>query len=115
MKKKKTNQQRGRRNRQRGAELQRLAVNLAKDYDLEAYNRDRGGAQHPLGDILIDEYYYGCKMRKSIPSYLLPEKEEIGVVVRAARIKPLIVIDLERYLLMLKLLKEVKDGDESTD
>ena len=115
MKKKKTNQQRGSRNRQRGAELQRLAVNLAKDYDLEAYNRDRGGAQHPLGDILIDGYYYGCKMRKSIPSYLLPEKKEIGVVVRADRIKPLIVIDLERYLLMLKLLKEVKDGDESTD
>ena len=54
-------------------------------------------------------------MRKSIPSYLLPEKKEIGVVVRADRIKPLIVIDLERYLLMLKLLKEVKDGDESTD
>ena len=36
MKKKKTHQQRGRRNRQRGAELQRLAVNLAKEYELEA-------------------------------------------------------------------------------
>ena len=53
MAKKKTHQQRGRRNRQRGAELQRLAVNLAKEYDLEAHNRDRGGACHPLGDILI--------------------------------------------------------------
>ena len=105
----------GRRNRQRGAELQRLAVNLAKDYDLEAHNRDRGGACHPLGDILIDNNYYGCKMRKSIPSYLLPEKEEIGVVVRADRIKPVIVIDLERYLLMLKLLKEGSNGDESLD
>ena len=32
----------GRRNRQRGAELQRQVVNLAKDFDFEAYNRDRG-------------------------------------------------------------------------
>jgi hypothetical protein len=107
LKKKKTYQQRGRRNRQRGAELQRLAVNLAKEYDLEAHNRDRGGACHPLGDILIEDKYYGCKMRKSIPSYLLPEKEEVGVVIRADRLKPSIVIDLEDYLLMLKLLKEI--------
>ena len=107
MKKKKTHQQRGRRNRQRGAELQRLAVNLAKEYELEAHNRDRGGACHPLGDILIRDKYYGCKMRKSIPSYLLPEKEEVGVVIRADRLKPSIVIDLEDYLLMLKLLKEI--------
>tara|TARA_R100001163_G_C5068036_1_gene207724 strand:+ start:572 stop:922 length:351 start_codon:yes stop_codon:yes gene_type:complete len=107
LKKKKTHQQRGRRNRQRGAELQRLAVNLAKEYDLEAHNRDRGGACHPLGDILIEDKYYGCKMRKSIPSYLLPEKEEVGVVIRADRLKPSIVIDLEDYLLMLKLLKEI--------
>jgi|TARA_A100001391_G_scaffold203843_1_gene197311 hypothetical protein len=46
-------------------------------------------------------------MRKSIPSYLLPEKEEVGVVIRADRLKPSIVIDLEDYLLMLKLLKEI--------
>jgi len=104
--KKKTHQQRGRRNRQRGAELQRLAVNLAKEYELTAFNRDRGGAQHPLGDILIEDKYYGCKMRKSLPSYLLPEKEEVGVVVRADRIKPMIVVDLEDYLLMMKLIKE---------
>ena len=38
-KEKKTHQQRGRRNRQRGAELQRLAVNLAKEYELEAQQR----------------------------------------------------------------------------
>ena len=48
-------------------------------------------------------------MRKSLPSYLLPEKEEVGVVIRADRLKPSIVIDLEDYLLMLKLLKEVSN------
>tara|TARA_B100001939_G_scaffold18176_2_gene15097 strand:+ start:765 stop:1100 length:336 start_codon:yes stop_codon:yes gene_type:complete len=109
MSKKKTPQQRGRRNRQRGAELQRLAVNLAKDYELEAHNRDRGGANHPLGDIKIEDDYYGCKMRKSVPSYILPEKEEIGVVVRADRIKPLMVIDLEKYLLMLSIVKKATE------
>ena len=45
------NVKRGRRARQRGAELQRQAVRMAKDAGLEAYNRDRGGAQHEQGDI----------------------------------------------------------------
>jgi len=115
LKRKKTHQQIGRRNRQRGAELQRLSVNLAKSFGLKAHNRDRGGAQHPLGDILIEDKYYGCKMRKSIPSYLFPEKKEVGVVIRKDRTRPLMVIDLETYLLMIKLLKEVENGDESTD
>ena len=48
-------------------------------------------------------------MRKSVPSYILPEKEEIGVVVRADRIKPLMVIDLEKYLLMLSIVKKATE------
>ena len=68
MKKKKNpkNIKRGRRNRQRGAELQRQVVRAAKDFKLSAYNRDRGGAQHEKGDIEIEGKYYGCKRRKSI-------------------------------------------------
>jgi|TARA_R100001443_G_scaffold4000_3_gene12064 hypothetical protein len=50
-------------------------------------------------------------MRKSLPSYLLPEKEEVGVVIRADRIKPMIVVDLEEYLTMLKILKEASGGN----
>ena len=50
----------GRRNRRRGAALQRYAVNKAKEYKLEAFNRDRGGAQHEQGDIEIEGKYYGC-------------------------------------------------------
>ena len=76
----------GRRNRQRGAELQRQAVKLAKEFGLEAYNRDRGGAQHEKGDIEIEGRYYGCKRRTRIASWLKPEKtkmvlslEKIGV------------------------------------
>ena len=70
------NVKRGRRARQRGAELQRQAVRMAKDAGLEAYNRDRGGAQHEQGDIEIEGHYYGCKRRTRIAQWLKPEKEE---------------------------------------
>ena len=52
------NVKRGRRNRQRGAELQRQVVNLAKGFDLVAHNRDRGGAQHEMGDVEIEDKYF---------------------------------------------------------
>ena len=51
------NVRRGRRARQRGAELQRQAVRMAKEAGLEAFNRDRGGAQHEQGDIEIEGQY----------------------------------------------------------
>ena len=98
-------QRRGRRNRQRGAELQRQAVNLAKGFNLEAFNRDRGGAQHEQGDIEIDGIYYGCKRRKVIPKWVLPEKEEIGVVFRGDNMEPYISIPLDKYFLLLSLMK----------
>ena len=45
----------GRRNRQRGAELQRQVVRIAKDFGFTAFNRDRGGAQQEQGDVEIDD------------------------------------------------------------
>ena len=98
-------QRRGRRNRQRGAELQRQAVNLAKGFNLEAFNRDRGGAQHEQGDIEIDGIYYGCKRRKVVPKWVLPEKEEVGVVFRGDNMEPYISIPLDKYFLLLSLMK----------
>ena len=98
-------QKRGKRNRQRGAELQRQAVNLAKKFDLESYNRDRGGAQHEQGDIEIEGKFYGCKRRKRVPAWVLPEKEEHGVVFREDRGQPFISIPLDTFLLMLKIVK----------
>ena len=98
---KKKNQKRGRRNRQRGSELQRQAVNIAKSFGLVSYNRDRGGAQHEMGDIEIAGKYYGCKRRKSVPKYLKPEKEEIGVVFRGDRIEPQIAIPFDLYCFIL--------------
>ena len=105
-KKKKENQRRGRRNRQRGAELQRQAVNIAKDFKLDAYTRDRGGAQHEMGDIEIEGKYYGCKRRKTIATWVKPEKEEIGVVIREDRGMPYMVVPLEHYCLLLSLVKD---------
>ena len=104
--KKKENQRRGRRNRQRGAELPRQAVNLAKEFKLEAFNRDRGGAQHEMGDIEIEGNYYGCKRRKSIATWVKPEKEEVGVVIREDRGAPFMVVPLEHYLFLVSLIKE---------
>jgi hypothetical protein len=98
---KKANQKRGRRNRQRGNELQRQAVNIAKSFGLLAYNRDRGGAQHELGDVEMAGKYYGCKRRKSVPKYLMPEKEEIGVVFRGDRMEPQIAIPFDLYCFIL--------------
>ena len=106
MKKSKEHQRRGKRNRQRGAELQRQAVRMAKSYKLEAHNRDRGGAQHEKGDIEINGKYYGCKRRKVVPRWVLPEKQESGVVFRADRMNPYIAIPLEQYLLLISLLKD---------
>jgi hypothetical protein len=106
MKKSKEHQRRGKRNRQRGAELQRQAVRMAKNHNLEAHNRDRGGAQHEKGDIEINGKYYGCKRRKVVPRWVLPEKQESGVVFRADRMNPYIAIPLEQYLLLISLLSD---------
>jgi hypothetical protein len=106
MKKSKEHQRRGKRNRQRGAELQRQAVKMARSYKLEAHNRDRGGAQHEKGDIEINGKYYGCKRRKVVPRWVLPEKQESGVVFRADRMNPYISVPLEQYLLLISLLKD---------
>ncbi|MAG27158.1 hypothetical protein CMI47_16600 [Candidatus Pacearchaeota archaeon] len=105
-KKLKKNIKRGRRNRQRGLELQRNAVRLAKDMGLNAYNRDRGGAQHEMGDIEIEDKFYGCKRRKVIPKWLLPEKSEVGVVFKADRHQTMIALPLSVYYLLLKLASD---------
>ena len=107
--KKSANVRRGRRNRQRGAELQRQLVRMCKEFDIEAFNRDRGGANHEKGDVEIQGKYYGCKRRKAVPRWVLPEKEEVGVVFRGDNMKPMIAIPLEHFLLMLKIVTEEQE------
>ena len=109
------NVKRGRRNRQRGAELQRETVRMCTEFELESFNRDRGGANHEKGDVEIEGDYYGCKRKKSIPKYIMPEKQEIGVIFRADRMQPMIAITLERYLLMLKIIKDKEEQDDKLE
>lgn len=109
------NVKRGRRNRQRGAELQRETVRMCTEFELESFNRDRGGANHEKGDVEIEGDYYGCKRKKSIPKYIMPEKQEIGVIFRADRMQPMIAITLERYLLMLKIIKDKEEEDDKLE
>ena len=109
------NVKRGRRNRQRGAELQRETVRMCTEFELESFNRDRGGANHEKGDVEIEGDYYGCKRKKSIPKYIMPEKQEIGVIFRADRMEPMIAITLERYLLMLKIIKDKEEQDDKLE
>ncbi len=78
---------------------------MSKELGLEAYNRDRGGAQHEKGDVEIEGLYYGCKRRKVVPKWVLPEKEESGVVFRGDRMEPYIAIPLEKYLLLISAVK----------
>ena len=94
---------RGRRNRQRGAELQREAVRMAKAHLLDAHNRDRGGAQHEMGDVEIEGRFYGCKRRKAVPAWVKPEKQEDGVIFREDRQEPQIAIPLEVFLEILQI------------
>ncbi len=82
-----------------------MSVKMAKELGLEAYNRDRGGAQHEKGDVEIEGLYYGCKRRKVVPRWVLPEKEESGVVFRGDRMEPYIAIPLEKYLLLISAVK----------
>ena len=82
----------------RGIELQRQAVSMAGECGLEAFNRDRGGAQHEKGDVEIERKFYGCKRTKRISTNLIPEKQEQGVIIRADHDIPRIVIPLEDWL-----------------
>tara|TARA_R110000824_G_C14692561_1_gene621645 strand:- start:88 stop:438 length:351 start_codon:yes stop_codon:yes gene_type:complete len=106
------NIKRGRRNRVRGAELQRQTVRMCSGFELESFNRDRGGANHEKGDVEIEGDYYGCKRKKRIPQYIIPEKQEVGVIIRGDRLEPMMVVSLERYLLMMKLVKDAKENNE---
>jgi hypothetical protein len=78
---------------------------MARFYELDAHNRDRGGAQHEKGDVEIENKYYGCKRRKKIAQWLKPEKQEIGVFVREDYGSTFVVLDAEYYIGLLECLK----------
>lgn len=66
-----------------------------KTYSVSCFNRDRGGANHEKGDIEVAGVWLGCKRRTRIPSWLVPEKTEIGVVYRGDRMQAFVSLPLE--------------------
>ena len=96
----------GKRNRQRGAELQREVVRLAHEFELTAFNRDRGGAQHEMGDIEIEEKFFGCKRKKRIAKWVMPEKEEEGVFFREDHGPLMVSVPAELFLLPMSMIKK---------
>ena len=81
--KKEKNIKRGRRNRQRGAEL-----------------------QHEKGDIELEDKYFGCKRRKSVPRWVLPEKQEEGVFFREDRGELMVAIPADLLFFMMSMVKK---------
>ena len=97
---------RGKRNRQRGAELQRETVNTFREHSIPCFNRDRGGANHERGDVEVDGFWLGCKRRTRLPRYVIAEKTEIGVVVREDRGEALLCIPLKPIAEIIGLAKK---------
>jgi len=59
-----------------------------------------------MGDFEIEGKYYEGKRRKTISTWVKPEKEEIGVVIRDDRGEPYMVVPLDHYCLLLSLIKD---------
>lgn len=76
-------------------------VNIAKEHKMDAHNRDRGGAQHEMGDVEINGDYFGCKRRKKIAQWLYPEKKEKGVFIREDRGELLVVVPVDFFMTLL--------------
>ena len=80
-------------------------VNIAKEHKMDAHNRDRGGAQHEMGDVEINGDYFGCKRRKKIAQWLYPEKKEKGVFIREDRGELLVVVPVDFFMTLLSNAK----------
>ena len=96
----------------KGNNFERECVNIAKEKGIEksirAYASDgRSLGQSSECDIMINEYRLQCKIRKQLPKFLdlAPDKID-GVLIRQDRKKPLILIDYEHFLDLIKDVRE---------
>ena len=73
----------GKNNRIRGAQLQRETVKFLEDLGYTVFNRDRGGAQHEMGDVkVVGLGYVGSKRKVRFAEWLKPDKKEFAVFFR---------------------------------
>jgi hypothetical protein len=69
--------------RAKGQRIQREFVNEANERGIESCNMDKGSIHCPLGDVLIGEYWFSVKGRKSMAEYIFPEKpREVGTLLK---------------------------------
>ena len=58
-----------------------------------------------MGDVEIEDKYFGCKRRKAIPRWVLPEKQEEGVFFRQDRGDLMVSIPAELLFFMMSMIK----------
>ena len=106
-------------NKIRGNNLEREIVNKAKDRGLSAkraYASDgRSLGKSEVVDVIVEGYTVQAKRRKKIAQWLYPENhgDDVDVVcTRMDRKEPLIVMPLEEWLELIKIKKEINNGNE---
>ena len=59
-----------------------------------------------MGDVEIEEKYFGCKRRKAIPRWVLPEKQEEGVFFRQDRGPLMVAVQADLLFFMMGMIKK---------
>ena len=103
----------GKRNRQRGFELERECVNAARAVGLDA-KRAWGSNGEALGlckevDVVIDGRPYQMKRKKKLPAWLALKPGTVGTIFREDRARAYALIPFED---LLDLLGKSKQCDE---
>lgn len=102
------------RNKVRGNNLERECVNLAKEEGLSA-KRAYASDGRSLGfsevvDVLVEDITIQAKRKKKVAQWLYPDfhGDDVDcVVTRMDRKEALIILPLEKWI---KMMKEIKDG-----
>ena len=86
----------------KGNKFERDVVNKAKEFGLDSKRAYASNGEslgmHAEVDLLIKDYKIQAKIRKSIASYLLPNKNVDAQVIRQDRGEAYIVMRLEDWL-----------------
>lgn len=101
-------------NKVRGNNLERECVNAAKDAGLSAkraYASDgRSLGKSEVVDVIVEEVTIQAKRKKKVAQWLYPDyhgDDVDAVVTRMDRKEALIILPLEKWI---KMMKEIKDG-----
>jgi len=107
------------RNKIRGNNLEREIVNKSKDAGLSAkraYASDgRSLGKSEVVDVIVEEVTIQAKRKKKVAQWLYPDyhgDDVDAVVTRMDRKEALIILPLEKWI---KMMKEIKDGKSQSE